>query len=108
MKINFGTHEEWLLYSTLYLVQPSVGTFVYMTPTNKIRLKRQGTVRHLALEVSTTVEKGWCNENASFIDLKCNEIFTKGLPKNLKDFANKRLVNHTSIVLEPSIPFRHS
>ena len=33
------------------------------------------------------------------------EIFTKGLPKILKDFANKRQVKHTSFVLEPSIPF---
>ena len=39
------------------------------------------------------------------MNLKCNEIFTKGLPKNLKDFANKRQVKHTSTVLEPSIPF---
>ena len=40
-----------------------------------------------------------CNANASTINLKCNEIFTKGLPKNLKDFANKRQVKHTSTVL---------
>ena len=39
------------------------------------------------------------------LNLKCNEIFTKRLPKNLKDFANKRQLNHTSTVLEPSIPF---
>ena len=39
------------------------------------------------------------------INLKCNEIFTKGLLKNLKDFANKRQVKHISTVLEPSIPF---
>ena len=39
------------------------------------------------------------------MNLKCNEIFTKGLPKNLKDFANKRQVKHPSTVLEPSIPF---
>ena len=32
-------------------------------------------------------------------------FFTKRLPKNLKDFANKRQVKHTSTVLEPSIPF---
>ena len=56
-------------------------------------------------QVQQLVEKGWCNENASTINLKCNEIFTKGLPKNLKDFANKRQVKHTSTVLEPSIPF---
>ena len=63
------------------------------------------TVRHFALRVQQFVEKGWCNENASTINLKCNEVFTKGLPKNLKDFANKRLVKHTSTISEPSIPF---
>ena len=67
--------------------------------------KDNETVRHFALKVQQLVEKGWCNENASTINLKCNEIFTKGLPKNLKDFANKRQVKHTSTVLEPSIPF---
>ena len=54
-------------------------------------------VRHFALKVQQLVEKGWCNE-----------IFTKGLPKNLKEFANKRQVKHTSTVLEPSIPFHTS
>ena len=67
--------------------------------------KDNETVRHFALKVQQLVEKGWCNENASTINLKCNEIVTKGLPKNLKDFANKRQVEHTSTVLEPSIPF---
>ena len=67
--------------------------------------KDNETVRHFALEVQQLVEKGWCNANASTINLKCNEIFTKGLPKNLKDFANKRQVKHTSIVLEHSILF---
>ena len=67
--------------------------------------KDNETVRHFALKVQQLVEKGWCNENASTINLKCNEIFTKGLPKNLKDFAKKRQVKHTSAVLEPSIPF---
>ena len=59
----------------------------------------------LHLNVQQLVEKGWCNESASTIDLNCNEIFTKELPKNLKDFGNKRQVKDTSTVLEPSIPF---
>ena len=67
--------------------------------------KDNETVRHFALKGQKLVDKGWCNENAYTINLKCNEIFTKGLPKNLKDFANKRKVKHTSTVLEPSIPF---
>ena len=67
--------------------------------------KDNETVRHFALKVQQLVEKGWCNENASTINLKCNEIFTKGLPKNFEDFANKRKVKHTSIVFEPSFPF---
>ena len=62
-------------------------------------------MRNFALKVQQLVGNGWCNENASTINLKCNEIFTKGLPKNLKDFANKRQVKQTSTVLDPSIPF---
>ena len=62
-------------------------------------------VHHFALEAQQLVDKGWCNENASTINLKCNdEIFTNVLPENLKDFAIKRQVKHTSTVLEPSIP----
>ena len=63
------------------------------------------TVCHFALKVQQLVEKGWCNENASTINLNCNEILTNRLPKKLKDFANQRQVKHTSTVLEPSIPF---
>ena len=61
-------------------------------------------VRHFALEAQQLVDKGWCNKNASTINLKCNEIFTNVLPENLKDFATKRQVKNTSTVLEPSIP----
>ena len=67
--------------------------------------KDNETVRHFALKIQQLVENGWCNENAFTINLKCNEIFAKALPKSLKDFANKRQVKHTSTVLEPSIPF---
>ena len=63
------------------------------------------TVRHFELEVQQLVETGWCNENASTINLKCKEIFTKGFPEILKDFANKRQVKHTTTGLEPFIPF---
>ena len=59
----------------------------------------------LHLNFNSWLKRGWCNENASTIDLKWKEFFTKGLPKNLKDFANERQVKHTCTVLEPSIPF---
>ena len=39
------------------------------------------------------------------MNIKCNEIFTKGLPKKLKDFGNKRQLKHTYTVLEHSFPF---
>ena len=67
--------------------------------------KNTETIRHFALKVQQLVEKGWCNENASTINLKCNAIFSEGLPKNLNDFANERQVKHTSTALETSIPF---
>ena len=66
--------------------------------------KDKETVRHFALKVQQLIEEGWCDENVSTINIKCNEIFTKGLPKSLKDFANRRQVKHTSTVLEHSIP----
>ena len=51
-----------------------------------LRTKKDNeTVRDFAHKVQQPVEKGWCNENASTINLKCIETFTKGLPKNLKD-----------------------
>ena len=67
--------------------------------------KDNETVRHFALRVQQLVKKGWCNENAATINLKNNEIFTKVLPKKLKDFAHRRQVKHVSTLLEPSIPF---
>ena len=45
--------------------------------------KDNETVRHFALRVQKLVKKGWCNESTSTINLKNNEIFTKGLPKRL-------------------------
>ena len=67
--------------------------------------KDNETVRHFALRVQQLVKKRWCNENAATINLKNIEIFAKGLPKKLKDFAHKRQGKHVSTILEPSIPF---
>ena len=67
--------------------------------------KDNETVRHFALRVQQLVKKGWCNESASTINLKNNEIVTKGLPKKLEEFAHRRQVKHVSTLLEPSIPF---
>ena len=53
-------------------------------------------VRHFALKSQQLVEKGWCNENACTINLKCNENFPESLPKTLKEFAKKRQVKHSS------------
>ena len=70
--------------------------------------KDNETVRHFALRVQQLVKKGWCNESASTINLKSNQIFTKGLPKNLKDFAHKR-VTLVSTLLEPyRSPYRNN
>ena len=71
---------------------------VYYAQVEALNLTKKDneTVRHFALKVQQLVERGWFNENLSTINLKCNEIFTKGLSKNLEDFANKRQVKHTS------------
>ena len=93
-----------------------IGTLLYKLSRNNslhkrtltmLRLKPLTYTKRILKQYATLHSKfnSWCNENASTINLKCNEVFTKGLPKNIKDFANKRQVKHTSTVLEPSIPF---
>ena len=98
---------DWHAFVQAFKKQFSSQKNAYYAQVEALNLTKKDyeTVRHFALKVQQLVEKGGCNENASTINIKCNEIFTKGLPKNLKDFANKRQVKHTSTVLELSIPF---
>ena len=107
IRLNDTYKQDWHAFVQAFKKQFSSQKNAYYAQVETLSLikKDNETVRHFALRVQQLVEKGWCNENASTINLKCNEIFTKRLPKNLKDFANKRHVKHTSTTLEPSIPF---
>ena len=107
IRSNNTYKHDWHAFVQAFKKQFSSQKNAYYAQGEALNLTKKDneTVRHFALKVQQLVEKGWCNENASTINLKCNEIFTKGLPKNLKDFANKRQVKHISTVLEPSIPF---
>ena len=107
IRLNDTYKHDWHAFVQAFKKQFSSQKNAYYAQVEALNLTKKDneTVRHFALKVQQLVEKGWCNENASTINLKCNEIFTKGLPKNHKDFANKRQVKHTSTVLEPSIPF---
>ena len=107
IRLNDTYKHDWHAFVQAFKKQFSSQKNAYYAQVEALNLTKKDneTVRHFALNVQQLVEKGWCNENASTINLKCNEIFTKGLPKNLKDFANERQVKHTSTVLEPSIPF---
>ena len=107
IRLNDTYKQDWHAFVQAFKKQFSSQKNAYYAQVEALSLikKDNETVRHFALRVQQLIEKGWCNENTSTINLKCNEIFTKGLPKNLKDFANKRQIKHTSAVLEPSIPF---
>ena len=107
IRLNDTYKHDWHAFVQAFRKQFSSQKNAYFAQVEALNLTKKDneTLRHFALKVQQLVEKGWCNENASTINLKCNEIFTKRLPKNLKDFANKRQVKQTSTVLEPSIPF---
>ena len=107
IRLNDTYKHDWHAFVQAFKKQFSSKKNAYYAQVEALNLSKKDneTVRHFALKIQHLVEKGWCNENASTINLQCIEIFTKGLPKNLKDFANKRQVKHTSTVLEPSIPF---
>ena len=93
--------QDWHAFVQAFKKQFSSQKNAYYDRVEALNLSKKDneTVRHFALKVHQLVEKGWCNENASTNNLKCNEIFTKGIPKNLKDFANKRQIKQTLKVL---------
>ena len=105
--LNDTYKQDWHVFVQAFKKQFSSQKNAYFAQVEALNLSKKDNerVRHFALKVQQLVEKGWFNENASTINLKCNEIFTKRLLKNLKDFANNRQVKHTSTVIEPSIPF---
>ena len=107
IRLNDTYKQDWHAFVKAFKKRFSSQKNAYYAQVEPLNFSKKDneTVRHFALKVQQLVEKGWCNENASTINLKCIEIFTKGLPKNLKDFANERQVKHTSTVLEPSIAF---
>ena len=106
-RLNDTYKQDWHAFVQAFKKKFSSQKNAYYAQVEALSLikKDNETDRHFALRVQQLVEKGWCNENASTINLKCNNIFTKGLPKNIMDFANKRQGKQTSTILEPSIPF---
>ena len=105
--LHISYEQQWNSFVQLFKKQFSSQKTAYYAQVEAMSLMKKDneTVRHFALRVQQLVKKGWCNENAATINLKNNEIFTRGLPKKLKDFAHKRQVKHVSTLLEPSIPF---
>ena len=104
--LNDTYKQDWHAFVQAFKKQFSSQKNAYYGQVETLNLTKKDneTVLHFALKVQQLVEKGWFNDIASTINLKCNVIFTKGHPKNLKDFSNKRQVKHTSTVLEPSFP----
>ena len=105
--LHISYKQQWNSFVQLFKKQFSSQKTAYYAQVEAMSLMKKDneTVRHFALRVQQLVKKGRCNENAATINPKNNEIFTKGLPKKLKDFAHKRQVKHVSTLLEPSIPF---
>ena len=85
IRLNDTYKHDWHAFVQAFKKQFSSQKNAYYAQVEALNLTKKDneTVRHFALKVQQLVEKGWCNENASTINLKCNEIFTKGLPKNL-------------------------
>ena len=92
--LHISYKQQWNSFVQLFKKQFSSQKTAYYAQVEAMSLMKKDneTVRHFALRVQQLVKKGWCNENAATINLKNNEIFTKGLPKKLKDFAHKRQV----------------
>ena len=69
--------QDWHAFVQAFKKQLSSQKNAYYAQDEAPNLSKKDneTVRHFALKVQQLVEKGWCNENASTINLKCMEIF---------------------------------
>ena len=106
-RLNDTYKQDWHAFGQPFKKQLASQKDAYYAQVEALNFtkKNNETVRCFACKVQQLVENGWCIENASTINLKCNEFFTKILHKNHKVFANKRQVKDTTTVLEHSIPF---
>ena len=107
--LHISYKQQWNSFVQLFKKQFSSQKTAYYAQVEAMSLMKKDneTVRHFALRVQQLVKKGWYNENAATINLKNNEIFTKGLPKKLKDFAHKRQVNMYQHYLNLRYHFTH-
>ena len=89
--LNDTYKHDWHVFIQAFKKQFSSQKNAYYAQVEALKLTKKDneTVRHFALKVQQLVEKGWCNENESAINLKCKEILTKGLPKTLKTLQTK-------------------
>ena len=78
-RLNDTYKHDWHAFVQALKKQFSSHKNAYYAQVEALNLtkKDNDTVRHFALKVQQLFENGWCNENASTINLKCNEIFTK-------------------------------
>ena len=91
IRLNDTYKHDWHAFVQAFKKQFSSQKNAYYAQVEALNLTKKGneTVRHFALKVQQLVEKGWCNENASTINLKCNEIFRKDFQKILKTLQIK-------------------
>ena len=108
MRLHESYKNDWSTFVSAFKKEFSSQKTLHYAQVEAQALTKNETkyLRHYLLDVQQLVEKGWCYESAATINLKCNEIFTRSSPKNLKDFAHKRQVKHTSTLMESSIPFQ--
>ena len=85
IRMNDTYKQDWHAFVQVFKKQLSSQKNAYSAQVKALNLTKKDneTVRQCALRVQQLFEKGWCYENASTINLKCNEIFTKGLHKTL-------------------------
>ena len=78
MRLNDTYKQDWHDFVQVFKKQISSQKSAYYAQVEALNLVKENneTVRHFELNVQQLVEKGWCNENAFTIYLKCNEILT--------------------------------
>ena len=71
IRLNDTYKHDWHAFVKAFKKQFSSQKNAYYAQVESLNLSKKDneTVRHFALKVQQLVEKGWCNENASTINL---------------------------------------
>ena len=91
--------EDWNATKTAFIIEFNTERNKYyaQTEAKEIAMKPQEHITQFFIRVKKLCHIGWHGKTAEVIDLKVREIFLDGLPQDLRNKAQDRIITHALI-----------